>query len=166
MLEPAGSHGVWGLDDYHCVPFYIGACQLQNPHFAGSAEGYAPGDIHDDHRIGSMECQGVMYFRCIRYIKSIKRGVPFFESSPMLDDISRLKSWGKVSAGLLRLYEGEVLDKMPVVQHFVFGDIFKATWTASGEPRTAPSRAFANSATTRRGNDNLPLPSTRAPWAK
>ena len=124
MLEPAGSHGVWGLDDYHCIPFYIGACQLQNKAIAQNYK-YAPSSIHDNRLLASREGSSILYFQCIQYIKSLKKGVPFFESSPMLDDISGLPNWGKVSGGLLRLYEGEVLDKLPVVQHFVFGEIFK-----------------------------------------
>ena len=130
MLEPAGSHGVWGLDDYHCLPFYFGACQLQAQEDrsgnggVGDEDAIVPRSIHDNallNRLGDK----YMYLGCIQYIKELKSSVPFFESSPMLDDISQLPSWGRVSRGLLRLYDGEVLTKLPVVQHFLFGTLFQ-----------------------------------------
>lgn len=164
MLEPAGSHGVWGLDDYHCVPFYIGACQIQNKYYEGCFDdgrgrgNNSPSCIHNDTvLIHDEESESMLYFTCIRYIKSLKKGVPFFESSPMLNDISQMSNWAKVSGGLLRLFEGEVLDKKPVVQHFVFGDIFKASWTPAASQREAPSITFKH--------DPQRIDSV-APWAK
>lgn len=32
---------------------------------------------------------------------------------------------------MLRLYEGEVLNKLPVVQHIMFGTLLRCTWTPS-----------------------------------
>jgi hypothetical protein len=110
MLEPAGSHGVWGLDDYHCVPFYIGACQLQNAYYANAGFDYyeKPSCIHKHGILTSADAESILYFTCIRYIKQLKKNVPFFESSPMLNDVSQLANWAKVSGGLLRLFEGKL----------------------------------------------------------
>merc|ERR1719215_1298072 len=87
MLEPAGSHGVWGLDDYHALPFYFGACQLTN-----NPQGFEPNSIHDDSTLEQYHNE-YMYFGCIRYIKKLKTGAPFYETSPMLNDISGIETW-------------------------------------------------------------------------
>jgi hypothetical protein len=174
FLEPAGSHGVWGLDDYHCIPFYIGACQMQN-HVYDDKE-FSPSSIHNDELLRSNEGSEMLYFQCIRYIKSLKKGVPFFESSPMLDDISNLKNWAKVSGGLIRLFDGEVLNRKPVVQHFVFGEIFKATWEPSRSEREAPPCVFNEAAhlsvdsvapwaLKHKTGEQQGIPPTKAPWA-
>merc|ERR1712194_334054 len=112
-----------------------------------------------------------MYFGCIQYIRQLKKTSPFFASSPMLYDISQtIPSWEKVASGLLRLYQGEVLGKRVVVQHFVFSKLFPCTWTPSRSERQAPTETFRQSALEEpspiSSRKNVPIPSTRAPWAK
>lgn len=121
MLEPAGSHGVWGLDDYHCLLFLFGSAQL-----SGQTE-YTPISIHEDNVLNEFSNEYI-YFEGIKFIKTIKSSAPFAETSPMLNDISGMHNWAKVCSGLMRLFQGEVLHKFPVVQHLLFGTIFKASW--------------------------------------
>ena len=65
-----------------------------------------------------------LYLAAVGFIKRVKKG-HFAEHSPMLNDISQLESWGRVLPGLVRMYEGEVLSKLQVVQHLPFGSLLK-----------------------------------------
>ncbi|ORX46970.1 Phosphotyrosyl phosphatase activator [Hesseltinella vesiculosa] len=115
-LEPAGSHGVWGLDDHQFLPYLWGSAQLvHHPKLK-------PSSIVQKDVIEAM-APDYMYFRCIQYIGEMKRG-PFHEHSPMLFDISGVVSWNKVNTGMSKMYIAEVLTKVPVVQHFLFGFLF------------------------------------------
>lgn len=125
-LEPAGSHGVWGLDDYHFLPFLFGAAQLATHPYM------RPKLIHNDELVETLYKQ-YMYLECIHFINVIKT-VPVNQSqklslrwhSPMLDDILSAKSWMKIKEGMIKMYKAEVMSKLPIIQHFAFGSIIPA----------------------------------------
>lgn len=63
-LEPAGSHGVWGLDDYNFLPFYFGASQLSSHQYL------RPKSIHNQDIIEEF-AKDYMYLQCIQFINSV-----------------------------------------------------------------------------------------------
>jgi serine/threonine-protein phosphatase 2A activator len=131
-LEPAGSHGVWGLDDNSFLPYIFGSAQLAPAiHEADPTptEGSLP-EAPDASSVSNrsfvrQERNRNMYFSAIGFIFDVKRG-PFGEHSPMLYDISGITAgWGKINKGMIKMYNAEVLSKFPVVQHFPFGSLFQ-----------------------------------------
>lgn len=141
MLEPAGSHGVWGLDDYHCLLFLWGSAQLCKQDV--NEEMLSPRCIHDADVLEE-HAEQYLYLGGIKAIKAMKKGAPFAEIAPMLNDISQLPEWNKLLVGLLRLFQAEVLLKLPVVQHIPFGSIFPPPPPAIIQAKTDSGRSSAN----------------------
>lgn len=114
-MEPAGSQGVWGLDDFQFLPFIWGSSQfvdhptLEPRHFI-------------DEKVVNEHYQDYMFLDCIKFINEMKTG-PFAEHSNQLWNISAVPAWSKVNLGLIKMYKAECLEKFPVIQHFKFGSL-------------------------------------------
>jgi serine/threonine-protein phosphatase 2A activator len=103
-LEPAGSHGVWGLDDHSFVSYIFGSAQLSPPITTpadvateGSLESAPnPADVAKAAAV-QRERGRNMYFSAIGFIYDVKKG-PFWEHSPILYDVSGVKAgWAKIN---------------------------------------------------------------------
>ena len=182
-LEPAGSHGVWGLDDHFFIPYIFGSAQLSPPiNLINKPEIPAEGSLEYATKPSNVTKKNIvdrersrnMYFSAIGFIYDVKKG-PFWEHSPILFDVSGVTAgWAKINKGMIKMYNAEVLSKFPVVQHFPFGSLFRwekdpeaAVVEASIHTRSQPTKAETST--------SVPAPATRAalsgfegtkaPWA-
>ena len=112
-LEPAGSHGVYSLDDFQFLPFLWGSSQLI-AHPSIEPGTFPELDVAQSHG------DRFMFLSAIQYIHQVKRG-PFAEHSNQLWNISAVENWSKINRGLFKMYCDEVLHKFPIVQHLLFG---------------------------------------------
>lgn len=176
-LEPAGSHGVWGLDDHSFVPYIFGSAQLGPPipyddlstpvPTEGSLQSApSPSSVANKAMVADFKDSN-MYFSAIQFIYDVKKG-PFWEHSPVLFDVSGIKDgWGKINKGMLKMYAAEVLGKFPVVQHFPFGSLFR--WERDPAARQGPASLHTQQQPTALQSKDVPSAAsagTTAPWAK
>ncbi|KAI0113197.1 Phosphotyrosyl phosphatase activator [Daldinia grandis] len=173
-LEPAGSHGVWGLDDHSFQPYIYGSAQLSRaitdsepmPIEGSLFRAPKPAQVVKSEYV-EQERKKNMYFSAIGFINDVKSG-PFWEHSPILFDISGIKDgWGKINKGMIKMFNAEVLSKFPVVQHFPFGSLF--SWEQ--DPNAAAPQQSIHMAN--QPPSTTPMPptaaigsGTAAPWAQ
>ena len=118
-LEPAGSRGVWGLDDYCFLPFLWGSSQL-------IANQKILPTVVEKREVVDEYAEDYLYLGAVQFIYRMKSGGTFAEHSPLLYDVSQVKAgWPKINQGMCKMYKAEVWQKRPVMQHLLFGKIVK-----------------------------------------
>jgi len=134
-LEPAGSHGVWGLDDYSFLGYIFGSGQLRD-----QSEISVSAILHTPLPPTNL------YFMQIMRIHEFKHG-PFHEHSSQLYSIAvGVPNWAKVNSGLFKMYQAEVLGRRVVVQHIPLGGLME--WEPSADRSVYDPRQQTKATTT------------------
>ncbi|KZS94207.1 Phosphotyrosyl phosphatase activator [Sistotremastrum niveocremeum HHB9708] len=157
-LEPAGSHGVWGLDDYSFLGYIFGSGQLRGHSLnkCPMAKVNYEADVQDSSPSSILKPPlppTNLFYISITRILQCKQG-PFHEHSSQLYSIATgVPRWSKVNSGLFKMYDSEVLGKRVVVQHLPLGGLLE--WD-----RPTPRKQDSTSSITPKAE------ATRAPWAR
>lgn len=151
-LEPAGSHGVWGLDDYSFLGYIFGSAQLRDS------------DVPVASALQTPLPPTNLYYMSINRIREVKTG-PFHEHSSQLHSIAvGVPKWAKVNSGLFKMYEAEVLGKRVVVQHIPLGGLLawkdhtpSGSVSTSGFSATIPAHAPWTTPSTHSNSPEMPI---------
>ena len=145
-LEPAGSRGVWGIDDYQFLPFLFGAAQLVGDTQL-TPQGCTSSGIARAHRETHLFCNAVA---AITEQKSGSCG----DFSAYLHFIrTRVRGWRKVREGLRKMYEMEILNKFVVMKHFPLSVYIPFAAAVDGHPQALGNCALETPAVWRQAVD-------------
>lgn len=112
-LEPAGSRGVYNMDDFQCLPFLFGAAQLVGNKYITTKKFY-------HHENVDMFKNDFIFLEAVDFILNNKRG-PFHEHSYTLWCLIDLGSWENIYRRIRMKFTNDVLSPFPIVQHLLFG---------------------------------------------
>ena len=133
-LEPAGSKGVWALDDYQLLPFLFGCSQL-----ADESKGFGDEDTGLLTVNASSLSQRSMFYECLAFVDEQTGQTPLDVAAPILFNLT-MQPWRTNARRLLRLFDEEVLGQKPVVQHMLFGELLRADWDSNTGPSEESER--------------------------
>lgn len=118
-LEPAGSKGVYGLDDYFFLIFLFSSAELID-----NKKSIEPVLLQKEKSIIEELAKEYSFFEVCYYNLQSKKG-ELSANSPILYQISNVTKWEKIANGLVKMWEDQLLKSFVVCQHINFGDILK-----------------------------------------
>lgn len=113
-LEPAGSRGVYNMDDFQFLPFLFGAAQLSGYKYISTGDFYNPDGV-------DMFKNDYIFFEALDFILSNKRG-PFNEHSYTLWGFTNLGTWENIYRRIKSKFIDDILSPFPIAQHLLFGE--------------------------------------------